>query len=296
MADSLKNEIDRQFALHQNKNLFYKNSGKLPRFSDAIIGSLKNAGKISPDDLGSLVNYTADKTLQELCRVNQYYSFHKNDIISLKMIYFDLYRNLFKGKNPVEVISHDHFEKLRSFLEKTNPFSKKLYQDKEAVLESVACFEYSAILQSEILHLHGIKLLEPILDIGCGKEGRLVKYLREKGLDTYGIDRFSDDSAFTIKADWLAYEYGNEKWGTIVSHLGFSNHFVHNHLREDGDYIGYAAGYMRILQSLKNSGCFYYAPDLPFIETYLDKKRFGIKKYDIKNMPFKKTIITKTRS
>ncbi len=56
MADSLKNEIDRQFALHQNKNLFYKNSGKLPRFSDAIIGSLKNAGKISPDDLGSLVN------------------------------------------------------------------------------------------------------------------------------------------------------------------------------------------------------------------------------------------------
>jgi hypothetical protein len=68
--------------------------------------------------------------------------------------------------------------------------------------------------------------------------------------------------------------------GTITSNLGFSNHFNHHHLRKDGHFIEYAKTFMDILNSLKIGGSFYYAPDLPFIEKYLDRSKFkpGIQK------------------
>jgi len=50
---------------------------------------------------------------------------------------------------------------------------------------------------------------------------------------------------------------------------------------------------MEILQSLKVGGCFCYAPDVPFIEKYLDRKTFLITKHTIENLSFETTIITK---
>ena len=75
-------------------------------------------------------------------------------------------------------------------------------------------------------------------------------------------------------------------WGTIISNLGFSNHFRHHHLRNDGDYLDYARKYMEILQSLKPGGAFYYAPDLPFIESYLDPQKYRITKREIPRTGF----------
>jgi hypothetical protein len=54
-----------------------------------------------------------------------------------------------------------------------------------------------------------------------------------------------------------------------MSNLSFALHFTNHNLREDGDYIAYSKKYMEILNSLKINGSFYYAPSLPFIETYL---------------------------
>ena len=79
--------------------------------------------------------------------------------------------------------------------------------------------------------------------------------------------------------DWLEYDYGEEKWGTIISNLSFSNHFNHHNLRENGNYIEYGKTYMNILYSLKIDGSFHYAPDLPFIEKYLDGNQFELKKF-----------------
>jgi hypothetical protein len=69
--------------------------------------------------------------------------------------------------------------------------------------------------------------------------------------------------------------------GTITSNLGFSNHFNHHHLRKDGHFIEYAKTFMDILNSLKIGGSFYYAPDLPFIEKYLDRVKYRIKTHNI---------------
>jgi SAM-dependent methyltransferase len=125
------------------------------------------------------------------------------------------------------------------------------------------------------------QLVEPILDIGCGVKGELVRFLREKGFVAYGFDRFVKDTPDLINADWLEFPFEEQQWGTIISNLGFTNHFMHHHLRNDGNFIGYAKRYMEILDALKPGGTFIYAPDLPFIERYLDREKFRITKHDV---------------
>jgi len=98
-----------------------------------------------------------------------------------------------------------------------------------------------------------------------------------------------------MTADWLDYDYGKNKWGTIVSNLGFSNHFNHHHLRENGNYIAYGKTYMNILYSLKTGGHFHYAPDLPFIERYLNNNQFQINKFEINKYNFKSVKIKKLK-
>lgn len=112
-------------------------------------------------------------------------------------------------------------------------------------------------------------------------------------MEVYGIDRFSFDAANLFNNDWLEFDYGREKWGTIISNLGFSNHFNHHHLREDGNYIGYGKTFINILNSLKLGGSFHYAPDLPFIEKYLDTTRFALKKQEVNQYNLKSTVISK---
>jgi hypothetical protein len=52
---------------------------------------------------------------------------------------------------------------------------------------------------------------------------------------------------------------------------------------------------MDILNGLKIGGCFYYTPDLPFIEEYLDRSKFQVIKKDIENYNFKTTIIKRLK-
>lgn len=162
-------------------------------------------------------------------------------------------------------------------------------------VEPVACSEYSPDLQIKILKIDSSRLRDPILDIGCGKQGNLVNYLLEKGFETYGVDIFSFTDNNLFKSDWLEYSYGLKKWGAIISNLGFSNHFKHHHLRDDGNYIEYGKKYMEILQSLKIGGEFYYAPDLPFIEQFLDYRYFKIDKNEIGKYDLQTTKITRLK-
>lgn len=293
LVKKLKEYINLQIDTNQSKNLFHKNFPEMMSVPLLPFEIIQNSKTIADDELQLLIDYTMEKVLQEFCRVNQYFSFSKNDLVVLKTMYQNLYRNIKEKEISADDIFKHHFVKLKQWLEKTNPFAGKMYRQHEAVLEAVACSEYNSELQKEILVLKDIELLEPVLDIGCGKNGSLVKSLIADHIEAYGIDRFSNTSPCFEKADWLTYDYGFKKWGTVVSNLGFSNHFAHHHLRKDGDIIRYAQKYMDILRSLKTGGCFCYAPDLPFIEKYLDGKEFSITKYDIVDVPFKTTVIVR---
>lgn len=286
--------IDKQIAFNQGKNIFLDNLSFF-QFAEDTVKAISKIDRLNPDAKDSLIDYATDKATEAFCSVNQYYSFDRNAKNKLRKIYADLFENFHTGTNSIEDISKNHYEKLKSWLKENNAFAEKIYKNANEHLSPVACSEYSPELQTEILQIDVMHLMQPVLDIGCGISGHLVSYLKNQGLEVLGIDRFRFTNPNLITADWLEYDYGKEKWGTIVSNLGFSNHFIHHHLREDGNFLEYGQSYMKILNSLKVGGCFHYAPDLPFIEKYLDNNQFDLKKYEINEHGFKTTIIRKVK-
>jgi hypothetical protein len=283
-----KEDIDRQIESNHGKNLFYEGKNKTLSFIPETFEAIRRIGKIDKDSENLLTDYITNRVLQEFCRINQYYTFDKQAKKDLRNIYSELFSVITENKISHDLISGQHFGNLENWLHKTNSFADSYNFSENEMINPVACSEYSSGLQIEILHIDIDNLLQPVLDIGCGKEGNLVNHLRFNGIEAYGIDRFSENNAFFINSDWSEYDYGVNKWGTIVSNLGFSNHFKHHHSRAaGGNFLDYARKYMEILNSLKSGGSFHYAPDLPFIEMYLDKKKFRLTKSNVGEYDFK---------
>jgi hypothetical protein len=284
------NLIDKQIESNQGKNLFLQQGVHLS-FVDETIQALSNIEDLAPDMESVLVAYATQKTIEEFCRINQYYAFSSQARRQLKTIYRNLFANI-KAKNlPINTISTNHYHALTNWLNNTNPFAQQIYATSSSNLQPVPCAEYSAELQSQILQITAP--MQPVLDIGCGKQANFVAHLRQQHIEAYGIDRFAFESDHLYTADWLEYDFGTEKWGTLISNLGFTNHFMHHHLRPDGNFMGYAQKYMSILKSLKIGGRFHYAPEIPFIETHLDRHTYRVDKIQMPHTNIKATIITR---
>ncbi|MGQ8336635.1 class I SAM-dependent methyltransferase [Sunxiuqinia sp. A32] len=292
--DRLIKNIDKQILFNQDKNIVLNNID-LFQFSEETIDSISGINKLSPDSKTLLIDYATDKAIEEFCRVNQYYSFNSKAKSDLKKIYLELLDSCSNLTVSVETVSKKHYNKLKKWLLNNNPFAEKVYATAGKKINPVACSEYSQGLQIDLLKIDTTNLTQPVLDIGCGKNGYLVKYLANQGIDVRGIDRFSFSNPNFVTADWLEYKYETKKWGTIISNLGFTNHFNHHNLREDGKYIEYAKTFMNILHSLKIGGKFHYAPDLPFIEKYLNDSQFSIEKHELEEIEFRTTIITRLK-
>lgn len=292
--EQLKQRIDKQIKSNSGKNIFHDNNEAF-QFIRETAQTLSEITELDALSEQMLVNYATDKAISEFCRINQYYSFNTKSKNKLRNLYTDLFSKIRTTENTVEELSAEHYKNLRGWVKEFNPFAEKLYSDAEPNIKPVACSEYSSDLQVDILGIDENNVLEPVLDIGCGKLGKLVKSFRIKGIDSLGIDRFPFAESYLLNCDWLEFDYEKEKWGTIISNLGFSNHFKHHHLRADGNYIEYARKYMDILNSLKVGGRFYYAPDLPFIEQYLDPQQYRIAKKEIGTLDFKASTITKLK-
>jgi hypothetical protein len=284
---SLQENIDKQLEFNRGKNLFYNGIINSLKFNPETIDAIKKIGKIDIVSENLLIDNLTNKVLQEFCGINQYYTFNKRSKKALRDIYYNLFSNIKKNKISTDSIAKKHYESLIKWLQITNSFAEKIYASKAEIIESVACSEYSADLQIEILQIDIKQINEPVLDIGCGKRGNLVMHLRQNGIEAYGFDRFVINNSFLTNSDWFEYKYDKIKWGTIVSNLGFSNHFVHHHLRDDNSFIDYAKLYMNILNSLKIGGSFHYSPDLPFVEQYLDENKYHLTKRNIGGYDFK---------
>jgi hypothetical protein len=296
-VDILFDYIDKQLKSSNGKNLFYSGSPEGLGFVGEIhqaIDLLKNTDILNEE---FLADYTTGRVLAIFCQTNQYYSFSKNARDNLKKIYLELIPELRKiqkdDEESLKTLSAEHKEKLAAWLKHYNPDAEKLYPPEQPFIEPVPCSEYSPETQLAIFGIGTETLVSPILDIGCGSQANLVIFLRKKGLDAHGIDRFAPNLPFFEKADWLEYPFGKQKWGSLFSNLGFTNHFRHHHASVGGNYIGYARKYVEILGSLKPGGSFYYAPALPFIEKYLDTTTFKVENYDAGIPGYQTTRITR---
>lgn len=290
-----KDNIDKQIEFNQGKNLFFDGSNNSLIFIQETIDAIGRMDELEQEEENALLDYVTDKALHEFCRINQYFTFGEQTKKDLKQIYADLFFSIRNDGASIDLISRKHARNLKEWLHDSNAFAEKIYSGEGEIIEPVACSEYSAELQVEILRIELPHMLEPVLDIGCGERGDLVMHLRNSGIEAFGYDRFSFDSPYFTNADWLEYKYSKDTWGTIISNLGFSNHFKHHHLREDGNFLEYGRKYMEILNSLVVGGSFHYAPDLPFIEQYLDSSRFRLTKYEVGDSGFKSIVIKRLK-
>jgi hypothetical protein len=287
LIGNLIENIDRQLESNKGKNLFYNRIINSLRFIPETIEAIEKIDKLDVASENLLIDNLATRVLQEFCAMNQYYTFNESSKIALKNIYFNLFFNIKNNKSSLDSIAKTHYKSLIKWLQKTNPFAEMIYTSKDEIIEPIACAEYSPDIQIDILQIDIKQIIEPVLDIGCGKKANLVMHLRQNGIEAYGFDRFVSGNSFLTNSDWLEYEFVKKRWGTIISNLGFSNHFIHHHLRNDGSFIDYAKQFMNILNSLKIGGSFYYAPDLPFVEQHLDENKFRLTKHKIGDFDFK---------
>ncbi len=143
------------------------------------------------------------------------------------------------------------------------------------------CREYSPELQLRLLNLSPSQLQQPVLDLGCGRQAALVRYLRDHGVDAYGIDRDVEPAPKLWRADWLEFAFERNRWGTVLSHMGFTNHFVFQHQLGAQNAEQYARTFLTILRSLREGGRFAYAPSVGFFEQHLPQQHFRVDRYAI---------------
>jgi hypothetical protein len=142
--------------------------------------------------------------------------------------------------------------------------------------ENLICTEYPAETQMSIMGITMEELKEPVLDLGCGSGQLLMKYLTAQGLDVTGLDDEVEPDEKILKTDWFKYEFKSNYWGTIISHMAFSQRFIHNHINKNGKPAIFAYFFRRILDALKIGGSFIYTPGLPFIEQYLNPDTYTL--------------------
>jgi SAM-dependent methyltransferase len=147
----------------------------------------------------------------------------------------------------------------------------------QGAASQVICSEYSPELQFEVLGLSLNSLRAPLLDVGCGVQAQLVAWLRARSIEAFGLDRDANGDHL-VEADWLEYAFEPSQWGMIVSHLGFSLHFLHHHLGSAEQAARYAKKYLEILRALRPQGIFAYAPAVPFFEQVLPRSHFRVQR------------------
>ncbi|KAA9325157.1 class I SAM-dependent methyltransferase [Adhaeribacter soli] len=304
MLETLLPIVEKQLLFNRKKNLFCEPELSNFGFSPVVFAfirensaALKNVSNLEVETLAdSLVN----KAIEALCQANQFYYFNSFDRTALKKVYLKLLHEIKQlpageEEDALASLAPRHYRALQRWLRSSNPFARTLYSTAEPYLkQEVVCGEYAAQTQLKVLNIDPGKILEPVLDLGCGQQAFLVNHLRKLGREAFGIDRNVTPDEFLFQADWFEFDLIPGKWGTIISNLGFSNHFQHHHLRVNGDYAKYGQRYMEILNALKPGGTFYYAPDLPFIETYLDPSEFKLEKTAIEGTDYYASCITKT--
>ncbi|RBL90829.1 hypothetical protein DF182_30815 [Chitinophaga flava] len=294
--------IDSQYHQHAHRNLYYQGSAAvLPwtRFTRELLTDCPEEILALEDTHKSreIVSYLTMQARKAFCHTNQYLDISTTHTDSLQQVYARLVEDIIgavKDRRVDEtILSARHSARLREWLRTSNPFTEKTFAVAGRQLEPVVCAEYEAVLQLEVLQLNTSGIKGPLLDIGCGPQAYLVKYLRSQGIEAYGVDRFiATPAAFLQVGDWLDFSLSPGYWDTIVSNLSFSNHFLHHHHRNSPDCARYAHKYMEILQALRPGGSYHYAPSLPMVEEYLPASQ-----YTIRNIPvtahFSATVVTK---
>ncbi|KNF09698.1 hypothetical protein CLPU_2c01500 [Gottschalkia purinilytica] len=292
---------DQQLIYNQNKSLFYTlSNGRLVLSpSRETSDLLKQKTKIIADFIKfaklngthqQLLAHISSNVIKLFMKVNQYLNFSYEDYLNLQKIYSEAYDRAYDlfshnkqiSDKEIDDLFSSHYKNLQTFLLDSNGTEIFEKYKESPHLFTIKCAEYSPEFQMKLLNINLNTIRQPVLDIGCGSNANLVSFLRKNGIEAFGIDRNVDKTSYLYKANWLKCNFKPNTWGTVISHMAFSNHFIHHHLRANSQFELYAKKYMELLKSLKLEGSFIYAPGLPFIEELLSSNDSYV--VDIKNI------------
>ena len=235
-----------------------------------------------PERQNTLVSFFTMHMLRYMYAKNQFFDVDDRKKQDLTALYLDFlldFRTLLNTSYPEQQLSAEFRQVMAVHQSSLAVFVQNLItQNRNWAFYEPVCSEYSPEIQLSILQTQLSDLTAPVLDLGCGTEGKLVDYLHKNGITAFGLDRVVDQRPHLIQADWFEYAFGTGQWGTIISHMALSNHFLHHHFSPDGHPEQYAYLYMRILNALKPGGEFLYTPGLPFIEDMLPEDRYWVER------------------
>jgi len=253
-------------------------------FDNILYYQAINTDQKNKEFTGTLYNYF----VHECVKTNQYIYLSKNEFDRIHNVYKKLIYNLRKidaGKATIEDVQRivkDHRSNLIGIID-----SK--VDDNDAIL--IPCSEYSISLQLKILRINSSCINSPIIDVGCGKDARLIKFLNANHDDVYGIDQYYNKSPHIMCENWFDFKFLPETWGTIISHMAFSNHFRRAIAYKSKELKRYEEKFKEILSSLRFGGRLIYSPSIPEIEKDLDHKEYIIERFkNDENNPILDTI------
>jgi hypothetical protein len=213
--------------------------------------------------------WLGEQLLQHLRGLNQFYLADAATRTELHALLSELLAQLVAQTQQAPSRTTDAATQLAALLVTTGEGLRQLLvRQRGAALYRAVAGEYAPALQWAALGLEPRTLTGPLLDVGCGSRATLVRSLLSAGIEARGLDLKGPEEV-ADRGDWLTWDYGRDRWGTVVSHLGFSLHFLHHHLADAEQAARFAHAFLRILRSLKAGGTFAYVPSLPFFEALL---------------------------
>ncbi len=272
--------IESQITANRHLNLFFDHLDQVLSVTDTFRTRILDLKKQDSVDIEQLIEQTARQSIQAIYQINQYIDIPEQDMDELKQIYRITWDEI--DTHNFDAIMRAHHYRLADWLARFYPdaFIKALKQQPQvgAVLNK----SYSAEFQLQVLNIDVETLQAPVLDIGCGPEGNLVRELVENGIDAIGIDRIiNSPETYLIESNWFDFDLRQKSWGTVISNMGFSNHLVYCLRNEPERVSAYLLRYREILDSLKPCGEFIYAPSIPVVEERLDSRSWQVVRNEV---------------
>jgi len=282
----LTDAVHKQLRLNAEMNLLHPEVRYLIGIEPTFLAALEEAlaapkSQVPQQDLAEVA---ATSLIERIHTVNQFIQVDRSARESLKNIYLRTWEKMLETSDIESSLRNFHYPLVAEWINTLYPESLKKALASNLKIGRVVCQNYSAGLQLDLLKLELNDLKQPILDIGCGKEAQLVEHLRRNNLEAFGIDRsLQKKRDYLMEGSWQETAFEVNRWGTIISHMAFTNHFIYIE-KVDTDRVPiYLAKYQEILNSLQLKGSFVYAPDSFALERIVDKNKYSVERHSIGN-------------
>jgi hypothetical protein len=281
---TIEDNINRQLKANKSKNLLYANVDQTmdiePDFLAALEKLLDTAAGEMPDGVSpEMVSFAAKALLKRVNAVNQYIQVSDQKVAELEEIYRQTWQVMVQTRNVRTTLREYHYPKLSQWVATLYPKEFRKHLRYKPEVGHVVNEEYSAEFQIELFQLDILQMRAPVIDIGCGNQANLVRYLRSRGIDAYGFDRTLEvHEPYLEQIDWFVYPFRKDSWGTIISNMAFTNHLNYAYLHDVSQLEFYLLRLKDILESLVIGGSFFYAPALPFVEDRLAPESYRVER------------------